>query len=598
MSGPAAAPAPKVAPGRAWAVLRELIAQRRGDFLTGALFLVASSVTAGLVPQCIRAASNGLRDGHADRAAKAALAIVGLALVGAWTRVESRVRIFNGGREVEFTLRERLLASLHRLGPAFYRTMPPGEIMSRATNDLGQVRLLVGFGALNLVNTALAYAVNIPLMFWRAPTLAALALLPFPFFVLLTQGFSKGFFQRSRAAQEALGAMSDRAQRSLAGMRVVRAYGLEAFEARAFRDDSLRSLDANLALARLRGLMFPILGLGAAVASLVVVWYGSGLAVEHPDKMTVGDILAFQAHLALVAWPTIALGYMLSILQRGRASTERVIEVIDATPDIADRDGAAPLAEPVRGELSITGLTYAFEGRNVLDEVRFAVPAGGRVAIVGRTGSGKSVLAKLLARMLPTPAGAVSLDGRDVTDVPLRDLRRAVGLAQQEPFLFSTTIARNIAFAEPDPDAPEAVERARHAAAEAQILAEAEAMPDGLDTIVGERGVQLSGGQKQRVALARALLAKPRVLILDDPLSAVDARTEAGILDAIERAAAGRTLLLITHRVAAASRCDRVVVLDAGRVVEEGTHAELVTRGGLYARLAERQALEAELEAL
>jgi len=499
---------------------------------------------------------------------------------------------------VEFTLRERMLEALHRLGPAFYRTMPAGEIMSRATNDLAQVRLLVGFGALNLVNTLLAYAVNIPLMLWRSPSLAVLALLPFPFFVLLTQVFSKSFFTRSRAAQESLGVMSDRVQRSLAGMRVVRAYGLEAFEARAFEADSRRSLDANLALARLRGLMFPILGLGAAVSSLVVVWYGSGLVIAHPDKLTVGDILAFQVHLMLVAWPTIALGYMLSIIQRGRVSTERVIEVIDATPDIADRADLAPLAEPVRGALSITGLTYAFEGRTVLDDVRFEVPAGSRLAIVGRTGSGKSVLAKLLARMLPTPAGAVSLDGRDITDIPLRALRRALGIAQQEPFLFSTTIARNIAFAEPDPDAPEALERARHAAAEAQMLAEAEAMPDGLDTIVGERGVQLSGGQKQRVALARALLAKPAVLLLDDPLSAVDARTEAAILDAIERAAEGRTLVLITHRVAAASRCDRVVVLDGGKVVEEGTHAELVTRGGLYARLAERQALEAELEAL
>lgn len=595
MTAPAP-PAPKVAPGRAWAVLRELMLARRGDFLTGAFFLIFSSLSAGAVPQCIRVASNGLRDHDVPAATRGALAIVVFALLGAWTRVESRTRIFNGGREVEFTLRERMLEALHRLGPAFYRTMPAGEIMSRATNDLAQVRLLVGFGALNLVNTVLAYAVNIPLMLWRSPSLAVLALLPFPFFVLLTQAFSKSFFTRSRAAQESLGVMSDRVQRSLAGMRVVRAYGLESFEARAFEADSRRSLEANLALARLRGLMFPILGLGAAVSSLVVVWYGSGLVIA--GRLTVGDILAFQVHLMLVAWPTIALGYMLSILQRGRVSTERVIEVIDATPDIADRADLPPLAEPVRGALSITGLTYTIEGRAVLDDVRFEVPAGGRVAIVGRTGSGKSVLAKLLARMLPTPAGAVSLDGRDVTDIPLRALRRTVGVAQQEPFLFSTTIARNIAFAEPDPDAPEAVERARHAAAEAQMLAEAEAMPDGLDTIVGERGVQLSGGQKQRVALARAILAKPAVLVLDDPLSAVDARTESAILDAIERAAEGRTLVLITHRVAAAARCDRVVVLDGGKVVEEGTHAELVTRGGLYARLAERQALEAELEAL
>ncbi len=580
----------------AWGLLRALIAERRGDFVNGALFLAGSSVASGLIPQCVRNASNALRSGDARAGMLFSGAIIGLAALGAYTRVESRTRIFNGGREIEFTLRERMLRALHRLGPSFYRTMPPGEIMSRATNDLGQVRLLVGFGALNLVNTLFSYVVNIPLMFWRSPLLAALSLSPFPFFILLTRSFGKVMFARSRAAQETLGAMSDRVQRTLAGMRVVRAYGLEGFEARAFEADSARSLEANLALARLRGMMFPILGMGAAIASLIVIWVGSGLVID--DKLTVGDILAFQAHLALVAWPTIALGYLLSILQRGKVSTQRVMEVLEASPDIDDRADVRDFDGPVRGALAVRNLTWRYGDRAVLDGVSFEVPAGQSLAIVGRTGSGKSVLAKLLARMLPTPEGAVTLDGRDITSVPLRALRAAVGLAQQEPFLFSTTIARNIAFSELEPDSPEAIARAEGAAGEAQMLAEAEAMPDGLQTIVGERGVQLSGGQKQRVALARALLAGPRVLLLDDPLSAVDARTEAGILDAIERAAAGRTLLLVTHRVAAASRCDRVVVLDEGKVVEAGTHAELVAKGGLYARLAERQALEAELEAM
>jgi ATP-binding cassette subfamily B multidrug efflux pump len=580
----------------AWGLLRALIAERRGDFVNGALFLAGSSVASGLIPQCVRNASNALRDGDAREGMLFSGAIIGLAALGAYTRVESRTRIFNGGREIEFTLRERMLRALHRLGPSFYRTMPPGEIMSRATNDLGQVRLLVGFGALNLVNTLFSYVVNIPLMFWRSPLLAALSLAPFPFFILLTRSFGKVMFARSRAAQETLGAMSDRVQRTLAGMRVVRAYGLEGFEARAFEADSARSLEANLALARLRGMMFPILGMGAAIASLIVIWVGSGLVID--DKLTVGDILAFQAHLALVAWPTIALGYLLSILQRGKVSTQRVMEVLEASPDIEDRADVRDFEGPVAGDLAVRNLTWRYGDRAVLDGVTLDVPAGQSLAIVGRTGAGKSVLAKLIARMLPTPEGAVTLDGRDITSVPLRALRAAVGLAQQEPFLFSTTIARNIAFSEVEPDSPEAIARAEGAAGEAQMLAEAEAMPDGLQTIVGERGVQLSGGQKQRVALARALLAGPRVLLLDDPLSAVDARTEAGILDAIERAAAGRTLLLVTHRVAAAARCDRVVVLDEGKVVEAGTHAELVTKGGLYARLAERQALEAELEAM
>jgi len=597
MADPPSASAKPKESGRAWALLRELLVERKQDFITGAVFLALGNVSAGAIPQCIRNASNALRDAHAREVTVFAVAIAVLAALGAWFRVESRVRIFNGGREVEFVLRERMLRSLHRLGPSFYRTMPPGEIMSRATNDLGQVRLLVGFGGLNVINTAFAYVVNIPLMLWRSPLLAVLSLLPFPFFFFITRSFSKSFFTRSRAAQESLGALSERAQRSLAGMRVVRAYGLETFEARGFETDSVRALEANLALARLRGLMFPILGMGAAIASLIVIGVGAGLVIEHPDRFTVGDILAFQSHLMLVAWPTIALGYLMSIVQRGKVSTERVAEILDAKPDIDDA-GVTTTAAKREGALSVRGLTWEIAGRKVLDGVSMEVPAGESLAIVGRTGSGKSTLAKLLARMLPTPAGAVLLDGEDITTVPLRALRETVGLAQQEPFLFSTTIARNIAFAEDDPDSPEAYERVRAAASEAQMLAEAEAMPDGLETIVGERGVQLSGGQKQRVALARALLAGPKVLLLDDPLSAVDARTESLILDAIERAAVGRTLVLVTHRVAAAARCDRVVVLDEGRVVESGTHAELLTRGGLYARIAERQALEAELEAL
>jgi ATP-binding cassette subfamily B protein len=238
------------------------------------------------------------------------------------------------------------------------------------------------------------------------------------------------------------------------------------------------------------------------------------------------------------------------------------------------------------------------DGRALLDNVTFSVPAGTSLAIVGKTGSGKSVLAQLVTRMLPTPEGAVFLDGADVCSIPLAKLREGVCLAQQEAFLFSTTIARNIAFATGDPDAEANVARAKSAAEEVQLAGEVSSMGDGFDTIVGERGVQLSGGQKQRVALARALLASPRVLILDDPLSAVDARTEAAILEAIDRAARGRTTVLVTHRVAAAARCDRVVVLEAGRVVEQGTHAELVSRGGFYARIAERQRIEAELEAM
>ncbi len=297
-----------------------------------------------------------------------------------------------------------------------------------------------------------------------------------------------------------------------------------------------------------------------------------------------------------MTWPMIAIGFALSIVQRGRAGFIRLRDIFDAQPEVVDGPRRAP--KHVSGSLSVEHLAFAYGNRRVLDDVTLKVAPGESLAIVGRTGSGKSTLAMLLARLLPTPPGTVRIDGIDVCELPLAALRSSIGYAQQDAFLFSTTVARNIGFAIDDPDGPEAQEKIRHAAREAQVLEEALSLPDGFDTVVGERGVQLSGGQKQRIALARALAWEPKILILDDPLSAVDTKTESAILDAIERQAARRTVLLVTHRIAAASRCDRIVVLDEGRVVEQGTHDELVRAGGIYSAFAEEQRMARELEEL
>src|SRR6185369_6460593 len=309
-----------------------------------------------------------------------------------------------------------------------------------------------------------------------------------------------------------------------------------------------------------------------------------------------GDFFAFWMAYGRMMWPMVALGFAISIIQRGRAGYERLAEILRAVPEIVD--GPLPQPAEVKGEISVRGLSFAYGDRKVVDGVSFELPAGKSIALVGRTGSGKTTIAMLLARLLPTPSGTVFIDKQDVCALPLSGVRANIGYAQQDAFLFSTTVSRNIGLSLDECDSDEATKKIRDAAREAQVLGEALSLPEQFETVVGERGVQLSGGQKQRIALARALVREPKGLVLDDPLSAVDAKTEAAILEAIERQAAQRTVILVTHRVAAARRCDEIIVLDEGRILEQGTHDELIRRGGLYAAFAEEQSAKSELEGL
>ena len=415
-----------------------------------------------------------------------------------------------------------------------------------------------------------------------------------PFLIFVTRHLSKSLFERTRRNQEALGKLTDSFQTNLAGVRIVRSFALEAREQQRFESVNQEYLEASLALARLRGAMWPLMGAAVAVSMLVFFWYGGALLLRGPAQggISKGDFFAFQLALARMTWPMIALGFSLSILQRGRVGFARLKDILAAEPDV----NAGPLPAPasVSGALSVKDLTFRYGQRKVPTASR-STPAGKSLAIVGAR-FGQEHAGDDAPRLLPTPEGAVFIDGNDICDLPLSFVRGAVGYAQQDAFLFSTTVARNVGFSLDDPESPEGMEVVRGAAREAQVLEEALGLPDGFDTVVGERGVQLSGGQKQRVALARALAWGPSILVLDDPLSAVDAKTEAAILDAIERQAAHRTVVLITHRVAAAARCDGVVVLDQGRVVERGTHDELVRAQGIYAAFAEEQRMARELD--
>ena len=531
------------------------------------------------------------------RVLRPVLLVVAIALVQGIVRTLSRALIFNAGRDIEYDLRNDLFAHLETLPVGFYQQARTGDLMSRLVNDVSAVRMLLGPGILNFINTPVYYVYGLAIMgsIHLRLTLAALAVYPLALYVVKrTSGL---LMERTVRVQEGLGELSSRVQENLSGIHVVKAYACEPHEVRAFTALNARFQEANLRLARVRGFIAPVMNVVDGVGKLVVLWYGGHLVVAK--VLTIGDLVAFIGYLHVLAWPTMALGWMLSVLQRGRAAMSRLDELFAVQPAIADAPGAAAPTGRVAGEIALRNVTFRHAGQHgepALRDVSLTVPAGATVAIVGRTGAGKSSVVQLLPRLFDVEAGTVLLDGRDVRTLPLGWLRRRVGLVPQDPFLFSRTIRETVAFAlEANGDADARVAWAVEAAGLSRDLTE---MPRGLETIVGERGITLSGGQKQRTTLARVLAQAPTVLILDDALSSVDAATEREILDRLRGFFHERTTVLVAHRLTTVKEADLIVVLDDGRVVETGRHDDLVARGGVYADLFRQQALETELEAI
>jgi ATP-binding cassette subfamily B protein len=539
------------------------------------------------IPATVKRAIDALEHHAAPAAVAGEVALIlALALGNGAARLASRFLILGGAQRVEYDLRNEFYAALQAYPPAFYAAHPTGDLMARGTSDVTAVKSLVGFGFVSLVSTGAALAGGLAAMLSIDPWLTLWALSPAPVLVVVARAVNARVHRQTEAMQEQLGVLAGRVQEYLAGMSVVRAYTLEEQARHHFAEANGEFLRVSLALGRTQAQFAPLAGLIGGVGTLMVLWVG-GTAVAE-GHITLGTLVAFNAYLAYLAWPTMALGWTLSIARRGLTSMGRLLEITVGAP--------VPLGapRPWRGSLAlrVQGLTFAYEGRGpALRDVSFGVDPGEVVAIVGATGSGKSTLGLLVARLWEPPAGTVFLDGRDVRAMPLADLRASLGYVPQEGFLFSRSILDNVTLEREgvDPDA------ARAAATVAALTAEIERLADGWDTVVGERGLTLSGGQRQRVALARALCGNPALLILDDVFSSVDAATEDEIVGRLLRRPDRPTTLLMTHRLRAARAADRIVVLEAGRVVEAGHHDALLRVGGVYARLWRIQQLEDEI---
>lgn len=579
----------------------------RTPTVVGLLLVVVANVFGTAKPYLVKIAIDAVAstDPSASVAAsrfgigfrEAALLLVLMALLGGAARFGMRLLLNGVSRRIEVDLRNDFFAHLLRLDASFHGTHRTGDIMTRVSQDTVAVRMAVGPAIMYTVNTFVGFGFALVLMILISPRLTALTLIPMVLLPPTVMVFGGVIHRRYEKIQEQFSAMSTMIQENLTGVRIVRAYGQEASQAEAFDAETRSYMARNMSLIKIAGALHPIMQLIAGIAMAIVLWIG-GLEIMA-GKISLGDLVAFLYYLALLIWPLIALGWVINLYQRGAASMGRIWAILSTEPSITSPESPVPMpTAPAAIEFRDVGFRYPGTDRDVLHDISFRVEPGERVAIVGPTGSGKSTLVSLLARVHDPTRGAVYYGDHALTEYDLADLRAVIGAVPQDSFLFSETIGANLGLGLEDPDQADQHETIVAAARVAQLDTTVQGFPKGYDTELGERGINLSGGQKQRATLARAMARDPWILILDDSLSAVDTQTEAHILEDLRDVLAGRTSFIISHRVSAVMDADLILVLDDGRIVERGVHADLVRAEGLYAGLLRRQMLEQGLEAV
>ncbi|MEW6493704.1 MAG: ABC transporter ATP-binding protein [Cyanobacteriota bacterium] len=572
--------------------LQKLLAYLRPHTWDAVLGIIALLIVNGLgvyIPLLIRDSIDELRTAlDFDRIWRFIFLLLILASFMWIIRMVSRTLLFGVGRKVEFDLKQKIFQHLLTLEPSYFSTNTSGDLINRATSDVDNIRRLLGFAVLSLANTVFAYSLTLPVMMSISLRLTLFAIAVYPFMLITVQLFSEKLRNQQLAVQEELSNMSELIQEDMSGISLIKIYAQEENERRAFRGLNTQLLQANLNLAKTRNVLFPVIEALAYISLLILLWLGSGAIAS--GAITVGDFVALLLYSERLVFPTALLGFTITAYQRGEVSVDRIESILSVKPQIKDAPDASSLPKTVEGQLTAQNLSYTYPGAKTpaLKDVSFTIHAGETVAIVGSIGSGKSTLANAIPRLLNIDSHQLFIDGYDVTKVRLQDLRGAIAYVPQDSFLFSTNIKNNIRYGNPIAEDSEV----EYAAKQAQIHSEILNFPQHYDTIVGERGITLSGGQRQRTALARALLMESPLLILDDALSSVDNQTATQILHNLSEGTRRKTVIFISHQLSAAATADRIFVMDAGRIVQIGTHAELVASPGLYQSLWNQHTLE------